>query len=1022
MADVLSGRYGSHDHIVLVEKLTGGRILAAPEKICFLNEMWLYGDRTARPAYFVNCVFAPSILAHEHRDNELSIKPGWRHDLLLDFEKKQLVKGKWLKNECISLGEKKELMGVLESLPWIAWAGVTPHGVHGGVYFTDWICNSWSGQIVKWIGEQIEKASYKGPVVIDWTPSVSCNRPSRFLDEFSFWRPKARLNASVVIAEKGTIPERHVRFHNKRLTFASGSIPNQAKRAKALRCRANAKSTAETALEVGETMAWVEKLWTEVPQEAFNPFNEDLQRTVGPRSHWGYERQSKFTIHVNAAWSWEWCWSQKMDFETAKAMIFGDPIFAEILKEVRAAWEKCVLLNKGPRITDTWEVWVERDIERCYEKFGSRFLKERTVDRIKEAAIRTGKQSVTVTEIARMTGMAKSTVSYGFTALQLVCVRQGKKSHFPLPPEWLAAGTCCGGPSLPLPLPVTICVERKDGEDQKCAPAGHSLPNGVKKRKRKRKVMPFEAFWLSIAPPIVESPCPVADLYVKEIENALSAAYSTNPSWRYLVRRLWKDNPNNVNNNLSLSLLLQLVRGCLAADGHVFHPQSELTAPLAQVLGANAPGFMEWLQASGYVVNVSGLAVDANQPWIAWRYYLEGEVRFAWNTIEHCLKGGALEVVYGEPGTGKTQYLAEKLVIAERAGRNCRAGSALNYSARQLRDRLPPGTKVEVKTLHKAYDIPVEVQDLKPRARRLSGDLLIADEVGQLSCDAAGVLSRRWKRGAEVVLSVGVGQNLPIGPGSVGEDLLAWVGGHNLSGCVLKELTENHRVSIDGASGVIDFFRAVQRGDVPDKLGPGMEIVWCDDQEAVPNRSASLAHKLNALCFSPTNGVVGQVNSDVVAWERRTGEFEANAWEFCEGERLVVRDAGAKARQAGLRNGDEVEVAVQMLSGFNPKAQIRVRFGGKEAGLLIEEVERAHARTGHSTQGAESGIGIIGLVPSRATTRRWLYTAVSRCRKRCVLVCTRVGLEACLANNPRRRTCLPTLLDRAAAAQGLAGV
>jgi AAA domain len=1015
MADTVGGigRYGSHDHILEIERRTGGRILAAPGKECTLAQMWLYGARPLKPKYFVNCPFPPSIFSQPHREKEFAIKPGFRHDLLLDLEKKQLVDGKWIKNEDISIAEKRELLAVLDSFAWVAWAGMTPHGVHAALYFGEWIPNSWSGQIVKWVGEQIEKAGYKGPLAIDWSPSVNCNRPSRFIDEFTFWRPGARLNAGAAVAESRSISESRARSLRLPMTRGSGSLKEQAKREVALRSRANMKSAGETALEVGETVAWVDKLWSEVPQEAWNPFNRDLQRIVGPRSNFGYERQQKFTVHHNAAWAWEWCWSQRMDFETAREMVFGDPIFEDILKELQGAWGECVSLNKGPKITETWQQWVEKDIERCYVKFGSRFVRDRTTNRVKEAAIRTGKDSVTASEIARKTGLAKSTVSYSFRALGVQCVRKGKKSYFPLPAEWIPTEAGSDGPSRSSLSPLTICVERKGTEEASSTPVPIRV---AKPRKRKKKVAPFDTFWRDLAPVLVELPCPVEDRYVGEIEDALSKGYATHPEWRYLVRRLRKDNKSNLNDSASLSLVLQLVRASLASDGHVMHPETELAALLAQVLGKQAQPFMQWLRASGHVVDVSACVGAPGETWLAWRYFLEGEARFAWRVIEHCIKGGTLEVVCGEPGTGKTQYLADKLIVAERAGRTCRAGSALNQSAGLLRKRLPPGTKLEIKTLHKGFTIPVEVQELRGKVRSLSGDLLIADEAGQLSCDAAGVLALRWRRGAEVVLSVGVGQNLPVGPGCVAEDLIAWLATRNLPGCKLNLLTQNHRVSIDEANGIVDFFRAVMRGEVPASFGPGMEVIWCIDDKSVLRTAALQVARHKAICYSPTNSSVGEVNSGVVAMERCTDEADtANPWEFMQGERLVVKNAGAKARQAGLRNGDEIEVAASIQNGFNPKAPIRVRFGGNEAVLLVEEVERAHSRTGHSTQGAESGVGIISLIQSRATTRRWLYTAVSRCRKKCVLVTTRDGLEACLANNPRRRTCLPTLLDKAAA-------
>ena len=376
-----NGHFSSHDHILRIQELTGGRILAAPGKECTLQEMWFYTERSERPAYFINCVFPLMIFNREKRDNQFSAKPGFRFDLLLDFEKKKMVKDEWVKNESISTEEKQQSIAVLESIPQVGWAGMTPHGVHAGLYFTDWIPNDWSGQVVKWVGAQIARAGYQGTVAIDWSPSVNCNRPSRFLSDFSFWRPEARLDASSAIKEEVAASE-HAKSKNKYLAAGSGSMQVQAKRGSALRCRTDGMSAAETAATLGETTAWVEQVWSEVPQEKFRPFNWDLRRIVGPRSRWGYRRQCKFKVFNNAAWSWEWCWSRRMDSKTARDVVFTVPIFEEVLKEIRNAWEQCVRLNKkGSKITATWEEWVEKDIARCYVKFGRGYLRKQTVRR-----------------------------------------------------------------------------------------------------------------------------------------------------------------------------------------------------------------------------------------------------------------------------------------------------------------------------------------------------------------------------------------------------------------------------------------------------------------------------------------------------------------------------------------------------------------------------------------------------------------------------------------------------------------
>jgi phenolic acid decarboxylase len=75
-------------------------------------------------------------LTQDHRYSEYSTKPGERHDITIDMEKKtEMPDGKWVKDEKVSDAEKSELIKALEKIEHVAWAGPTPHGVHCGIYF-----------------------------------------------------------------------------------------------------------------------------------------------------------------------------------------------------------------------------------------------------------------------------------------------------------------------------------------------------------------------------------------------------------------------------------------------------------------------------------------------------------------------------------------------------------------------------------------------------------------------------------------------------------------------------------------------------------------------------------------------------------------------------------------------------------------------------------------------------------------------------------------------------------------------
>jgi len=207
-------RCGSHDHIIQTQKLTGGVLLAAGHVRPRAQDLWRYDGRRSKPgwppAYFINGVFPTDIVGangrvkpNRRRDRDDTLNPGYRHDLLLDLEKKrQDEDGVYYKDQTITDDEKAALIAVLKKLPWVAWAGVTPHGVHAGVYLSGWMAIGHSRRLVVWVGEELKKAGYAGPLEIDVPPSVNSNRPSRFLERFAFFRPSARLDFEAILGAR----------------------------------------------------------------------------------------------------------------------------------------------------------------------------------------------------------------------------------------------------------------------------------------------------------------------------------------------------------------------------------------------------------------------------------------------------------------------------------------------------------------------------------------------------------------------------------------------------------------------------------------------------------------------------------------------------------------------------------------------------------------------------------------------------------------------------------------------------
>ena len=460
----------SADHIELVQTLTEGHILVSMEKRPSIHDLRFYEaiHRLHPPNYFVNCPFPGDILTREHRDADLyALRPGLRLDVTLDFEKQKPKPGekgkvKFVKDEVISDQEKADLLHYLEKVEYIAWAGRTPHGVHAGIYLTAWIPKERSEMVLNKVTTDLKAAGYQGPVQLDWGASMNYNRPSRFLRSFTFWRPEARLTLSA--PSESSTKATNVQRAAKKASTTPGLAPDPTEQL-ALRARTDFKTAEETANEVGKSVAWVTELWAKNPQKTFSPWNRKVGlvdetgnwRFIGPRTKRGKANQGGPELYEHIAWSWEWCRKQGMDEATATTYVFEAPEFAELLDEIKRAWDEDKRTNlKDPPKTASWQAWLKLDIERCYAKYAN-WVSPETLTRVRKAISELGKRMVTVANVLRETGehtkISRTTIRLAFKKLGLRQHGSGKNSRYQVPDELLS-------PPLSQPPTSTQPVEK----------------------------------------------------------------------------------------------------------------------------------------------------------------------------------------------------------------------------------------------------------------------------------------------------------------------------------------------------------------------------------------------------------------------------------------------------------------------------------------------------------------------------------------------------------------------------------
>jgi len=244
-------------------------------------------------------------------------------------------------------------------------------------------------------------------------------------------------------------------------------LKDQAVRTVAFKCRANMMTKEETAAMIGQPVQWVDQLWTANRQTAFNPFNEDLKRLAGPKTFEGFtgmNKKLKKELYRNASWSWQWCWHRKMDATAAKLHVFTNPDFEELLTLLEQAYLESVQMNQGVPYYKTWRAWVEKDIERCWKKFGKKgdYVKPSTVASIGKAITflckkHPGKNTVAKSEVAAAsTFRNRKTIGNAFRELGLTLQGKARASRYLVPSGLLPAPVLA--PALAakgLPSPTT---------------------------------------------------------------------------------------------------------------------------------------------------------------------------------------------------------------------------------------------------------------------------------------------------------------------------------------------------------------------------------------------------------------------------------------------------------------------------------------------------------------------------------------------------------------------------------------
>lgn len=387
--------------------------------------------------------------------------------------------------------------------------------------------------------------------------------------------------------------------------------------------------------------------------------------------------------------------------------------------------------------------------------------------------------------------------------------------------------------------------------------------------------------------------------------------------------------------------------------------------------------------------------------------------------VESALEHGVL-VITGGPGTGKTTVVQGIISVLEKQGLQILLGAPTGRAAK----RLSEATGRKAKTVHRMLEStgPAEGAPVFARSEDepLEADLIILDEVSMMDIVLMRYFLEAVSAGCRVIL-VGDADQLPaVGPGAVLKDIL------RSEMVPAVRLTEVFRQA--GKSKIVLNAHAINRGCLPDcSVDTEFEFREIASSGAVAREIVKLcAQELAAEGFdvlrevqvlSPMHRLECGVENLNRILQSALNPAEAEKPEIVQGGKLFRE--GDKVMQMrnnyekNVFNGDIgfiLEVAANQILVRYPEADVKY----EKAELL--DLSLAYAMSVHKSQGSEYPVVLMPLVAGHRVMlqRNLLYTAVTRAKRRVILLGEKAALHTAVANDrtQRRYTLLAERLHR----------
>ncbi len=358
----------------------------------------------------------------------------------------------------------------------------------------------------------------------------------------------------------------------------------------------------------------------------------------------------------------------------------------------------------------------------------------------------------------------------------------------------------------------------------------------------------------------------------------------------------------------------------------------------------------------------------------------------------HCMTASKVCIITGGPGVGKTTVMKQAIKIFKFGKLDIRLGAPTGKAAK----RLSEATCVNASTIHRLLGYSDNAY-IHNEDNPIDTDVIIIDESSMADIKLFAALLKAMTPTMRLII-IGDSDQLPsVGPGRVLEDLI------NSGVIPVVRLTHVHRQG-DG-NGIVDAAKKINMGEMPDfENNNDIEFIECEEDEAedvivdlvtnvIPARYGISSDDIQVL--APMKKYVAgtvELNRRLQASLNAYGEtIKYGMYEYRAGDKVMqIRNDYDK----GVMNGEcgIIECIWEDGNGMT------VDFGDGAVWykkIDLDEIQLAYSQTIHKSQGSEYDTVVIPvfLFQKIMLQRRILYTAITRARRKVIIVGSREALE-----------------------------